>query len=307
MGNRNFTCRQAGAAKNLHKHCVNTASLDDWSAHQDWSAPPDFEFAPSCFGVALQAPAKFRNAMKKESAFSIIWDSGASVSISPNKEDFVGPVTAANVGTRLEGIVKGLSIQGQGHVMWTVLDASGQLRALKVPACYVPQARIRLLSTASLLQSYPGETISMEAHQLTLSGIPGSSRCNTVVTRVNPSNNLPMTTSYLRSEVGSVPEALNAVITTASSENHNLSNAQKELVRWHNRLGHVSYKRIQSLMRSGTLAHSEATRHLRTAACKLTELPKCAACQFGEKNAEQLLASAAVLCAAEKACFVMTT
>jgi hypothetical protein len=171
VGNPNFTCHQAGAAKNLHKHHANTASVDDWSAHQDWSTSPDFGFTPSCFRVVLQEPAKFRNAMKKESTFSIIWDSGASVSISPNKGDFVRPVTTAGVGTRLNGVVKGLSIQGQGHVMWTVLDASGQLGALKVPACYVPQAPVRLLSTASLLQSYPGETISMEAHQLTLSGI----------------------------------------------------------------------------------------------------------------------------------------
>jgi hypothetical protein len=95
---------------------------------------------------------------------------------------------------------------------------------------------------------------------------------------------IPATTSCLHSEVGSVPEALHAAITTASSENHNLSNAQKELVRWHNRLGHVNHKRIQSLVRSGTLAHSEATPHLRTAACKLMELPKCAACQFGKQK-----------------------
>ena len=93
-----------------------------------------------------------------------------------------------------------------------------------------------------------------------------------------------MTTCYLCSDVGSVPEALNAIITTVSAENMNLSEAQKELVRWHNRLGHISYKRIQSLMRSGTLAHSEATRHLHTAACKLTDLPKCAACQFGKQK-----------------------
>ena len=284
MGNRNFTRRQAGAAKNLHKAYVNTASNEDWSQHADWSTSPDLEFAPSCFKMALQAPAKFRNAMKKEATFSIIWDSGASISISPNKEDFVGPMTSPGIGTRLKGIVKGLSIEGKGHVMWTVLDTSGQLRALKVPAYYVPQARVRLLSTTSLLQSYPGETINMEAHQLTLSGTNGSKNCNPVIARVNPSNNLPMTTAYLYSDVGSVPEALNAIITTVSSENMNLSEAQKELVRWHNRLGHLSYKRIQSLMRSGTLAHSEATRHLHTAACKLTDLPKCAACQFGKQK-----------------------
>jgi transposase InsO family protein len=285
MGNRNFTRRQAGAAKNLHKAYVSAASTEDWSQYPDWSASPDLKFAPSRFRTALQAPAKFRNAMKKESTFSIIWDSGASISISPNKEDFVGPITSPGIGTRLNGIVKGLSIQGKGHVMWTVLDTSGQLRALKIPAYYVPQARVRLLSTTSLLQSYPGETINMEAHQLTLSGTNGFERGrNPVIARVNPSNNLPMTTSYLYSDVGSAPAALNAIITTVSSENMNLSEAQKELVRWHNRLGHISYRRIQSLMRSGTLAHSEATRHLHTAACKLTDLPKCAACQFGKQK-----------------------
>ena len=169
--------------------------------------------------------------------------------------------------------------------MWTVLDTSGQLRALKVPAYYVPQARVRLLSTTSLLQTYLGESINMEAHQLTLSGTDGSESRNSVVVRVNPTNNLPMSTAYSYSDVHSVPEALlNAIITTVSAQNMNLSEAQKELVRWHNRLGHISYARIQSLMRSGILAHSEATRHLHTAACKLTELPKCAACQFGKQK-----------------------
>jgi hypothetical protein len=90
--------------------------------------------------MTLQAPAKFQNAMKKESTFSIIWDSGTSISISSNKDDFVGPLTPPGLGTRLNRIVKGLSIQGKGHVMWAVLDTSGQLRALKVPAYYVPQA-----------------------------------------------------------------------------------------------------------------------------------------------------------------------
>jgi hypothetical protein len=198
--------------------------------------------SPSCFRVALQAPEKFRNSMNKESTFSIIWDSGASISISPNKNDFVGPITSPGLGTRLKGIVKGLTIQGKGHVMWTVLDTSGQLRALKVPAYYVPQARVRLLSTTSLLQSYQGETINMESHQLTLSGVDGSLRCNSVVARVNPNNNLLMTTSYLYSDVATAPEALNALVTTVSAENMNLSEAQKELVRWHNRLGHISYK-----------------------------------------------------------------
>ena len=145
--------------------------------------------------------------MKKESTFSIIWDSGASISISPNKDDFVGPMSSPGIGTRLKGIVKGLSIQGKGHVVWPVLDTSGQLRALvKVPAYYVLQARVQLLSTTSLLQSYQGETINMEARQLTMSGDEGPVGSNSVVARVNPTNNLPMTTAYSYSALALHPK-----------------------------------------------------------------------------------------------------
>jgi transposase InsO family protein len=280
MGNCNFTDRQAGAARKIQAH-VNMARVKQWNA----SAPQGMEMpSPSCFKMVMQAPARFRNALRKESSFAIIWDSGASISISPNKDDFVGPMTSPGIGTKLKGIVTGLSIQGQGHVMWAVPDSSGQLRAIKVPAYYVPQARVRLLSTTSLLQSYPGEKIEIEAHQMTLSGEEGTQGRGSVIARVNPVNNLPTTTAYNYSDARAAPEALNALITTVSNDNLNLSEAQKELVRWHNKLGHIGYKRVQSLMRSGTLAHSEATRRLHTAACKLTELPKCAACQFGKQK-----------------------
>ena len=67
----------------------------------------------------------------------------------------------------------------------------------------------------------------MEARQLTLSGVNGPGGSNPVVARVNPTNNLPMTTAYSYSDVGSAPEALKAIITTVSSENMNLREAQK--------------------------------------------------------------------------------
>jgi hypothetical protein len=111
MGNRNFTKRQDGAAKKLHKAYANVTSTEDWSQNSDWSESPDMQLSPSCFRMALQAPAKFRNAMKKESTFSLIWDSGASISISPNKDDFVGTMDPPGIDTRLKGTVKGLSIQ----------------------------------------------------------------------------------------------------------------------------------------------------------------------------------------------------
>ena len=42
-------------------------------------------------------------------------------------------------------------------------------------------------------------------------------------------------------------------------------------------IGHMGFKKIQFLMRTGMLANTEATKSLHTSACKLTTYPLCAA------------------------------
>jgi hypothetical protein len=74
----------------------------------------------------------------------------------------------------------------------------------------------------------------MEAHQLTLSGLHATPDRGSITALVNPVNNLPTTTAYKYSAISAVPAALNAIIATVSTENTNLSEAQKELVCWHN-------------------------------------------------------------------------
>jgi hypothetical protein len=100
---------------------------------------------------------------------------------------------------------------------------------------------------------------------MTLSGEQGTQGRGSVIAQFNPVNNLPTTTAYnYYSDARAAPEALNALITTVSNDKINLSEAQKELGRWHNKLGHVGYKQVQSLMRSGTLAHSQSSNLLAT-------------------------------------------
>jgi hypothetical protein len=48
-------------------------------------------------------------------------------------------------------------------------------------------------------------------------------------------------------------------------------------------LGHFGYQKIQQLMKSGMLSHSQATCTLHTAASKIQNPPKCAACQYGKQ------------------------
>lgn len=238
---------------------------------------------PNGFKAALQAPARLRDAMPKHATFAVIWDSGASLSVSPDERDFVGPMTKPAIWTRLKGLAKGLVVQGQGHVLWAVLDTTGMLRLLKVPAFYVPRASTRLLSTTSVLQTYEGEKIELEADKATLSGIPTDPTRGTVIARVNPKNNLPITLAYRYDDTETAVDALSSMVTVVEQENANLSEPEKELLRWHYRLGHLGFKRIQFLMRSGVLSRSEANRKLHTAASKLTDVPKCAACQFGKQ------------------------
>jgi hypothetical protein len=234
--------------------------------------------------MALQAPLKFRESLPVGVAFNVIWDSGASISISHDKRDFVGEIKKPGLITQLKGIAKGLRIEGQGHVIWVMHDANGYLRKVKVPAFFVPKCRVKLLSTTSLLQEYKNETIKIEAHQMTLSGIADDPTKGAITARVDPTNNLPTSISYHFNDIPLGAEALNAVINEVSVDNRNLNEQQKELLRWHHRLGHINFRKVQSLMRSGVLCSSEAQRRLHTACCKITHPPLCAACQYGKQK-----------------------
>lgn len=63
----------------------------------------------------------------------------------------------------------------------------------------------------------------------------------------------------------------------------NLLNAEKELLHWHARLGHINFEKVKFLMRSGILSNREAARCLQTAASKLSLMPKCTTCQYGKQ------------------------
>ena len=43
-------------------------------------------------------------------------------------------------------------------------------------------------------------------------------------------------------------------------DNHNLTEPEKEILRWHQKLGHISIKRVQWLMKQGMLSATEGAR-----------------------------------------------
>ena len=221
------------------------------------------------------------------SIFPIIWDSGASVCLSFNRDDFVGPLekptgafrTTECVGTTLE-------VEGVGHVAWTVTDSTGMLRTLKLKALYVPKSKVCLLSISTLLQCYPDEQIMIDAQHLVLSGNPcpkdGRAPTNSVLVPINPKTNLPTSMGHHPSASKDIPASLNNVVTEVDDTNRNISAAEKEWLKWHFRLGHKTFRQIQFLMRSGVLAKTHRARALHSQIAKMRSPPKCSACQFAK-------------------------
>ena len=239
---------------------------------------------PTFIHAALCAPHKVKEAMPPDSSFRLIWDSGASHCITNNKKDFIGPIRSAGLIKTLTGLARGLFIRGVGTVAWTVLDVNGKPRTLKVDAYFVPGSPVRLLSTSQLLQTYSGETINLDDQSATLSGIAGDPQRAPVKAFVNPSNNIPDCSAFQLDELEQAALALNSMVTSVDPRNINLSKPEKELLRWHQRLGHLDFKKIQFLLRSGVLSWSASKRSLHLQAAKLTHPPKCAACQFGKQT-----------------------
>ena len=147
----------------------------------------------------------------------------------------------------------------------------------------------RLLSTTRLLKAYPGENLVVEEWGMRLSG---DSTKAPVEVKNDPNTNLPTAYAQSRGTPDDSPglEAYSTPFPAASTLNANLTDVQRELVRWHQRLGHVGYRRVQFLLRSGVLSHTEHLRRLHSNAGKLSSegCPLCAACQFGKQRRRPL-------------------
>ena len=246
--------------------------------------PTAYTITADLMKVAFQAPSKLRAAMPKGASFPIIWDSGASISVTNEKDDFNGTLDTSPQPLEVKGVSQGVRVSEKGTVVWHMMDTRGMLRTIKIPALYIPEANTRLLSTSSLLKAYKGEQITQHPGGMTLSGILGDHGRRPIEVHLNQRNNIPTSYGYRLDGLKSATQTLANNISTVHATNLNLTPQEKELVKWHNRLGHMGFRKVQALMRTGVLATSEAQRRLQVAACKIVHPPTCAACQFGKQR-----------------------
>ena len=245
--------------------------------------------SPSNKSQVLFTPSQFKSVINtdKHRSFSIIWDSGASVCITPDKNDFIKYSTVTNIKSvrSMGGNIS--EIKGQGQVIWSVHDTNDMLWHLKLNAYHIPLSTF-LLSTSCLLNTYKNKTITVDDCSLTLSGIGNDWTRSLVIAYNDPVTHLPTTIGYRYNDIDIPNQTLANFVHTVHTDNKNLKRAKKELLRWHYCLGHLSFHKIQHLMKTGALSHKSSSCALHTASSKLTHPPKCAACLFGKQVAWSL-------------------
>jgi hypothetical protein len=72
----------------------------------------------------------------------IVIDSGASLSISPHRGDFVGDIEQLN--STFQGITTVTKIAGVGTVRWTFKDVFKTIKIIETRSYYIPDIGVRL-------------------------------------------------------------------------------------------------------------------------------------------------------------------
>ena len=233
--------------------------------------------------VLLTAPQRTLNSMERHK-FNIIWDTGASISISPCKDDFI-ELHKPKSSTTLTGISKGLKVEGEGVVKWCIMDDNGGIRSFELSALYVPKCKVRLLRPHAITELFRDESITFNDNGLQLSGSPDDDSRPSLTVYISPSNNLPTCSGFTDDGISKAHTALTSSISVVHESNLNLSNAQKHFLQWHLRLGHPGYNRLMYIFRTGALSTSESERRMiKSVLLNVTHVPKCAACLFGKQT-----------------------
>jgi hypothetical protein len=243
----------------------------------------------------------------------IILDTGCTFSITHDKRDFVIYHDGSNTNSMVQTVNGPTPLTGSGIVRWTLISENGQFLHLEVPCHYVPSSTIRLLSPQDFCL-YKGLDRSKDQ-------FGGNSNyfwmhADLFGTRfqcpIDPRSNLPVALAKLPCHLGGCtsPTSISptdppcsscagsrfASLSVFDETNQNITSAQKELLLWHSRLGHLGFNHIQRLMHPRVLDPAPSKSLMREpcilpkhASAKTCKPPLCAACQIAKakrRNAE---------------------
>jgi hypothetical protein len=222
----------------------------------------------------------------------IVIDTGASMSLSPNRNDFMGDLKAPNV-SELHGLSNTTKVVGVGTVKWTVRDLFGVTRVISTQAYYVPEASIRLFSPQTYFQENDAGQLLITARRSELTLSDGSVlefpyNCGNNLPLMLPKVIVPVGLSFEDTQVLMDGTQLRGLMSVADEMNQNITASQKELLMWHWRLGHAGFQWVQKL---ATVPRNKEdgdnrlpilkTKTPRVSSC---QAPLCTACQLARQT-----------------------
>jgi len=223
----------------------------------------------------------------------IVIDTGASVTLSPNPDDFIGPIKPCSA-TRVNGLSSSTIVAGVGTVRWTIRDVMGTVRSIKTEAYYVPAASIRLFSpqkyfkeqgSGSLLADKDGATLTLQEGTRLVFPYQLGSTLPLMLTEQHfnhASTVIGLTFSDVEVML-SIDDGV-GLLNVAHTSNQNLTAVQQELKSLHDKLAHCDMQRIQELSVDRT-QHGErrilVPKHKGVSSCTR---PLCAACSMGKQT-----------------------
>ena len=226
-------------------------------------------------------------------AVPIVIDTGCSISVTPFFEDFASESQPAEEEV-MQGLKDAVQVKGIGWVDWTTRDVFNRVALVRTQAYHIPEARIHLLSTQTYFQEHDAGSVLQDKEKVILNTANGEN----LSFPYDLGSNLPsMCLDHRTPRVGlSGRQVMNLMsnkeiehtLTLLDELNHNMSKPQKELMIWHQRLGHAGFDWIQSLMRKpkDEIGDNDEppvmpTKISSSANC---DKPKCAACALSKAH-----------------------
>jgi hypothetical protein len=190
-------------------------------------------------------------------------DTGASVSLSMKKSNFVHLLPIQNL--EISGIASGLKVEGIGILKWSIRDDdNNEIHLFIKDALYVPSAPMGLLCPQQIAQKTKVKNDGFQA--ISDYGIFQFQGYQKTV-HYEPRTRLPIFYTMENNDETKLQALTTPLVQT-------LTRTQKSLLKWHYRLGHLHFHKIQELARHGKLPQQLAKY----------DIPLCASCQLGKAH-----------------------
>ena len=250
-------------------HVINTLQINDVHCIDQSNNDPIVCIEA---GLELLKPAEIEINTAMQDHQPIIMDTGTSLAIFGNRQDFLPELFQEVTSLKWGGMVAGANIVGLGNVIRTFPCDNGDQMAIILKRYLVQSANTRLLSQKRIFDKQNGQPGTFwgdeEAFYLEYKDKP-------IITIKYPTeSNLPIAPTL----TVSTDQARQVNLTLLDEANQNLTAGPKVLLEYHYRFGHINMPLVQLKLRSEGFPTGEF------AAASKCQVPKCSICEFSREH-----------------------